>query len=86
MQINNTKIVQGAVFLVALLLTACGSGGGSSAPPAVPKAWGTAALIESDNAGNALTPQITFGASGNALAVWYQSDGTRYNIWANRFE
>jgi len=47
--------------------------------------WGTAMLIESDDAGNASNPQIAFDASGNALAVWYQFDGTRNNIWANRY-
>ena len=47
--------------------------------------WGMAELIETDNAGSALDPQIAFDSSGNAIAVWYQSDGTRYNIWANRF-
>ena len=47
--------------------------------------WGTAELIETDNAGNAQYPQIAFDSSGNAIAVWRQSDGTRYNIWANRF-
>lgn len=48
--------------------------------------WGTAALIETDNAGNAYSPQIACDTAGNALAVWDQSDGTRLNIWANRFE
>ena len=47
--------------------------------------WGTAELIEIENAGTANSPQIAFDSSGNALAVWYQSDGTRHNIWANRF-
>ena len=47
--------------------------------------WGTATLIETANTGNALEPQIAVDATGNALAVWTQSDGTRYNIWANRF-
>ena len=47
--------------------------------------WGTAELIEADNAGNALMPQIAIDSSGNAIAVWHQSDGTRYNIYANRF-
>jgi hypothetical protein len=23
--------------------------------------------------------------SGNAVAVWYQNDGTHYNIWSNRY-
>ena len=49
------------------------------------KAWKTAALIETDNAGTALAPQIAFDSSGNAIAVWTQSDGARYNIYANRY-
>jgi len=48
--------------------------------------WGSATLIETDNAGNAYSPQIAIDSNGNALAVWYQYDGTRYSIWANRFD
>jgi hypothetical protein len=48
-------------------------------------AWGSASLIETDNAGSAIYPQVAFDSSGNALAVWHQSDGTRTNIWANRY-
>ena len=47
--------------------------------------WGTAELIETDNAGDATGPNIAFDMNGNALAVWRQSDGTRINIWANRY-
>ncbi len=47
--------------------------------------WGAAALIESDNAGDASNPQIAIDSSGNALAVWLQSDGVRNNIWANSY-
>jgi uncharacterized protein YbdZ (MbtH family) len=47
--------------------------------------WGTAVLIETDNAGHATNPKIAFDTSGNALAVWQQFDGTRYNIWSNRY-
>ncbi|TPW09101.1 MAG: hypothetical protein FD130_2655, partial [Halothiobacillaceae bacterium] len=48
--------------------------------------WGVAGLIETDNAGSASSPQVAIDANGNALAVWHQSDGTRYNIWANRYQ
>ena len=48
--------------------------------------WGTATLIETDNIGNALRPQIAVDSSGNALAVWYQTDGTLNNLMANRFD
>jgi VCBS repeat-containing protein len=47
--------------------------------------WGTAQLIETNDAGRAWSPQIAIDGAGNAVAVWQQSDGTRYNIWANSF-
>ena len=47
--------------------------------------WGTAQLIETDQAGDALYPQITMNGVGDAVAVWFHDDGTRFNIWANRF-
>ncbi|WP_171040648.1 Ig-like domain-containing protein [Marinobacter alexandrii] len=49
-------------------------------------AWGAAERIEIDNAGSAVVPQIALEADGRALAVWQQSDGSRDNIWANRFD
>ena len=49
--------------------------------------WGTATLIETDNAGTAYSPQIAVDAGGNAIAVWEQFDGAHYfNIWANRYQ
>ncbi len=47
--------------------------------------WGAAQLIETDNAGSAALPNVAVDGSGNALAVWSQSDGTRYNVWSNRY-
>ena len=79
------------VLCLMAALSACGGGGGGSGSgnntttTSADKAWGTATLIETDNAGGATRPQIAVDASGNALAVWRQSDGTRLNIWANRF-
>jgi len=50
--------------------------------------WDTPAVIESDSgAGHfAFAPQIGIDASGNAIAVWRQSNGTVYSIWANRYD
>ncbi|MEX0605565.1 MAG: Ig-like domain-containing protein [Marinobacter sp.] len=48
-------------------------------------AWGSAALIETDAAGDARFPHVALDADGNGLAVWNQSDGDRNNIWANRY-
>jgi hypothetical protein len=47
--------------------------------------WGTAVRIETDNTGVAQEPQVAMDSSGNAIAVWYQSDGFVNNIWANRY-
>ena len=51
---------------------------------AAANSWGTAAVIET-GAGSAGSPQVAVTANGNALAVWQQSDGTRDNIWSNRY-
>src|SRR3972149_5060973 len=48
-------------------------------------AWGTPVYVETDDAGNAGYPQVDADPAGNAVAVWHQSDGTRTNIWANRY-
>ncbi len=47
--------------------------------------WGTAALIEADNTGDAVNPQVAMDAAGNALAVWSQNNGTRSSIRVNRY-
>lgn len=49
------------------------------------ESWGTATLIEADNTESAYSPQIAMDSSGNAVAVWHQDDGTRENIWSNRY-
>jgi hypothetical protein len=72
-----------SVCAMLALLTACGGGGGGDAPPAT-KAWRGAALIEASDEG-ASRAQLAFTADGSALAVWRQDDGTRHNIWANRY-
>ncbi len=46
--------------------------------------WGTPTLIETGS-GNAQYPQVAADGLGNAFAVWEQSDGTRFSIFANRF-
>ncbi|NNK07183.1 MAG: Ig-like domain-containing protein [Myxococcales bacterium] len=48
--------------------------------------WGVAEPIETDNVGDAFSPQVALDPNGNAVAVWRQYDGTRFNIWANRFK
>jgi hypothetical protein len=47
--------------------------------------WGTAQVIEVNDAGSAYQAQVAMDFNGNAIAVWWQYDGTNYNIYANRF-
>lgn len=47
--------------------------------------WSTAELIETDNSGDAEHPQIMTDATGNAIAIWTQYNGSNENIWANRY-
>jgi hypothetical protein len=47
--------------------------------------WGTATLIETDDAGKASNSQVAVDSNGNAIAVWNQNDGANENIYANHF-
>ncbi|NOY73058.1 MAG: Ig-like domain-containing protein, partial [Gammaproteobacteria bacterium] len=47
--------------------------------------WGTAELIEFNNEGNALNPQIAANNSGNAIAVWVQVIAGQTSVLANRY-
>lgn len=52
---------------------------------AVEEGWGEATLIEANNSGNAVNPQVAVDNSGNATAVWQQDNGTRHCIYSNRY-
>ena len=47
--------------------------------------WGGADRIESNDFGEARQPDVGTDAEGNAVAVWSQSDGVTFDIWASRF-
>lgn len=49
------------------------------------ESWGVASLLETDNVGDAYSPQVAVDGIGNVTAVWKQSDGKRYSIYANRY-
>jgi len=46
--------------------------------------WGIAQLIGM-NGNNVGSTQVSVDRSGNAVAVWSQSDGAQSNIWSNRY-
>ena len=82
------RTVRAALLAVVIGMSACGGGGGYGGgddnPPAR-KAWQLAERIEADAANDLDDPQVAMDATGNAIAVWEQSDGTRVNIWTNRY-
>jgi len=49
------------------------------------KGWDLSKMI-STASGYAHGPQIAMDESGNAVVVWFQSEGTDYQIWANRYQ
>lgn len=57
----------------------------SSRYTAANNTWGTPELVETDDTGYAVFPEIAIDASGNALAIWHQAFGTRTDIQANRY-
>jgi hypothetical protein len=74
----------GALFAV-LVSNGAGSQASNNATLTVAgaKAWGTATLFETA-AGEAREPQVAANASGDAVAVWSQHDGTAQRIYARR--
>jgi FG-GAP-like repeat len=50
----------------------------------VGEGWGTPTLLET-NPGEASETWISMDTSGNAIAVWRQTDGVDLSIWANRY-
>lgn len=57
----------------------------ADAAEAAGKSWSKPELVGSNDDGDALYPLVSFDAKGNAISVWEQTDGTRYNIWSSRF-
>lgn len=48
--------------------------------------WGTEQFIETDNSGSALEPRISVDAAGNGMAIWRQSNGTRYVVYTSGYD
>jgi hypothetical protein len=80
----NSKFGLSGIFTLFVLavLSACGGGSSTGTETAASTA---AVLIESNDAGSAYSAKIAIDSNGNALAVWAQFDGSRSNIWSNRY-
>lgn len=47
--------------------------------------WGNAQLVETDDSGDAGIPDVAMDDNGNAIAVWTQYDGVRFNVKSSRY-
>jgi hypothetical protein len=47
--------------------------------------WGSAQEIENSSLSYAVMPHVAMDANGNAIAVWFNGDGSSYDIYANRY-
>ena len=83
------RIFTALIFIVLpVILTSCGGGGtGTITPPPISsKVWGTAGAVETDDTGDAGSPQVAMDDAGKAIAVWRQYDGSQFSIYANYFD
>lgn len=48
--------------------------------------WTTPVTLDTGNLGEAFSPHAVIDSAGNITAAWTQSDGIRFNIWANRYD
>ncbi len=48
-------------------------------------AWGVAEKIDTEDLSTAFSAKLDIDANGNVTAIWTQNDGTRENLWANRY-
>src|SRR5207344_2240113 len=60
---------------------------GSTQPAPAPAQLvvGTAQSIDSGASGTPLNLRVARSANGDGFAVWQADDGTRRNLWANRY-
>jgi hypothetical protein len=47
--------------------------------------WGTAEPVDIGDGGVASEPRVAMDSAGNAVTVWSQNDGTRDNVYSNRY-
>jgi hypothetical protein len=83
---KNRIFTELSIIALALFFTSCSGRESNTSSSQSPKEWGVAELIETDNSGNAESPQIAMDGDGHAIAVWRQYDGSRFYIWASYFD
>jgi len=77
-----------AVLSIGLVIVAVGAllagTGPASALPDL--GWGDEVSLSPWREGDAASPELAVGPGGDTFAVWHQSTGTRWAVWANRYD
>ncbi|HVE38387.1 MAG TPA: hypothetical protein VNM14_00780 [Planctomycetota bacterium] len=73
----------GRRLMVGLVLLWIVPGCGKTRHPAPPAV--TPIVLQTANGWSSAEPRIAMNPSGVAVAVWSQFDGTRWNVWSNRY-
>lgn len=93
-------MLRAGCLAIVVFVSGCGGGGDDSTPPsaatpapdptqppAAPATLvvGTALSIDGGASGNPVGLRVVRSANGDGFAVWRADDGTRNNLWANRY-
>jgi hypothetical protein len=95
-------LLRAACLALVVGLTGCGGGGDTATAPDLASAPApdpdttepapatlldaTALSIDGGASGNATSLRIVRSANGDGFAVWQADDGTRHDLWANRYQ
>ena len=82
----------GCVALFVCMSACSGGDDGAPLPSSVPapvpisaSSPAPALSIDSAASGNPVSSRVALSANGDGFAVWRANDGTRHNLWANRY-
>jgi hypothetical protein len=86
-----TKMVSvSCMILFGMFLTACGGGGGTTAPPYT-RSWIHPADLadnispDGQDAYIVCSPQVAMDDNGDAIITWEQSDGSNWQIFKSEY-
>ncbi|MFH1320133.1 MAG: hypothetical protein ABII90_05695 [Bacteroidota bacterium] len=82
--LSNFLSVLAILLVVTLLILTCSCGSKNNKSD-VGYRWDAPVILSTNRSGNAIRPYIDIDKSGNALAVWQQSDNGTNNIYANYY-
>ena len=88
---RNALIIIGLIISLAAVMAlgyggyCAGSSSGSSRAASSSASWKTPVLLETDNSGDVADPVLAMNGSGNAVAIWPQSNGVTTHLYAKNY-